>query len=509
MVNRHESSTRLAELIWRTVKLRVSLLAISIISLLVVWSGLLTGNQEALNIDASFCRTLVAQRNDFARSVNARSSNAQVGQPRSPDLASSPEGVCTDSFSRKFIEINRFLDQSALLGAKTPDDSANFFKETSAEYSEFAGYDARRLAAYRMRVKLSSAYSGSSVEANTLSVAGILPFCVLAVLAVFFILGFQEQSYRRQLKIMLSLGASDDGDSGLDLAKTQFFAPRSPSDGHKLTRFFVQSPEGIAAGTLLLAVFLLLFEVISAFIAGLLHLTDTIFGSYPFKLYLAAWIFVLVLFFTRQSYLPPRATAGRRRLFPVGLRWQRLADWGSIVLVFVSFASFCLPWAASAGGELKRGYEFVLRNRVQLQIGNIRLFDIDPRIFSEIRVQLWVSIFFLVVCGLDAAFDLRRVKVLAKAVYYARVTTAVVVVFLAVNYLIYMAILQYESVAVTPWMGDVLPSLGRSMGASMMDYNPTGGFWIFLVSSFGLVLISLSGGHAELSAVRQTGDEAA
>lgn len=42
-----EELHRFAELIWLTIKLRVSLLILSIIILLVGWSGVLTGNTVA------------------------------------------------------------------------------------------------------------------------------------------------------------------------------------------------------------------------------------------------------------------------------------------------------------------------------------------------------------------------------------------------------------------------------------------------------------------------------
>jgi hypothetical protein len=54
----HEAADRLGELIWRTIKIRISLLALGIIVLLVVWSSLLTGDQQALELDRTFCHQL-------------------------------------------------------------------------------------------------------------------------------------------------------------------------------------------------------------------------------------------------------------------------------------------------------------------------------------------------------------------------------------------------------------------------------------------------------------------
>jgi hypothetical protein len=63
MASSNESEIRLAELIWRTVKLRLSLLVLAIVVLLVVWSSLLNGNQEAQKIDTKFCEYLVDNHN--------------------------------------------------------------------------------------------------------------------------------------------------------------------------------------------------------------------------------------------------------------------------------------------------------------------------------------------------------------------------------------------------------------------------------------------------------------
>ena len=60
MAELYESSTRLAELIWRTVKLRVTILMVSLVALLVLWSALLTADQSAQQIDIRFCRTELA-----------------------------------------------------------------------------------------------------------------------------------------------------------------------------------------------------------------------------------------------------------------------------------------------------------------------------------------------------------------------------------------------------------------------------------------------------------------
>ena len=125
-----------------------------------------------------------------------------------------------------------------------------------------------------------------------------------------------------RLGSVLKAGAVEGSDPDLDLAEAQFLAPRSLSQGSKLNWYLVQSPEQIAVRALVLVTVLLLFKVISIFVGSLLHLTDTILLSYPFKLYFASCVVLLVLVNTRRSYFPRRVANNQRRKPRDGRYWH-------------------------------------------------------------------------------------------------------------------------------------------------------------------------------------------
>src|SRR5712692_5923530 len=84
---------RFAELIWRTVKLRVSLLVVCAVMLLVTWSGLTNGNVEATKLDIDFCHHL----SDEASKALSTATGKNV----------EPFAFCTAGYARYYIEGGR------------------------------------------------------------------------------------------------------------------------------------------------------------------------------------------------------------------------------------------------------------------------------------------------------------------------------------------------------------------------------------------------------------------
>jgi hypothetical protein len=173
MVNQHEYETRLAELVWRTVKLRVSLLILSILALLVVWSALINGNQEAQKVDHKFCVFLENHRNEIQKSLTDTLNRLNPGNNKLQPFIQDPENTCSGGVSRTDIESIRYADETTPLDAlpgHLPDDVVGILKE---DRKAFGDYDIQRRGAYRLQLHLSSEYSGGSVEVNALSVAEI------------------------------------------------------------------------------------------------------------------------------------------------------------------------------------------------------------------------------------------------------------------------------------------------------------------------------------------------
>ncbi len=247
MADQHDFETRLSELIWRTVKLRVSVLILSILALLLIWSALITGNKEAQKLDDSSCRFLINQDNDILKSVGDRTNEWLAKREKEPleTHFRKADEYCSGRGSRRWIEVIRSMDLQFPLIATPglPDDVTAWLGQRP---KAFADYDTQRRASYRLNIKLSSEYSESSVEGNTLAVAEIVPFCIFIALTAYFILGFQEDSYRTQSRLLLQTREDEGRETGLVLAETQFFAHPLVAKSSPLTRLLVWSPSRLS-----------------------------------------------------------------------------------------------------------------------------------------------------------------------------------------------------------------------------------------------------------------------
>jgi len=302
MDSSNESEVRLAELIWRTVKLRVSLLILTIVVLLVVWSSLSNGSREAEKIDRTFCEYLVDQQNTLQKNLDqqARESlHPNPGTPRPQPLVLSSEDTCHVGSSRTWIEITRNTDEMLSWPTTSPFDL--LAKAANERRKAFVDYDTKRHEAYRLQIQLSSEQSSSTIIVNALTVAKVIPFCVLAVLTVVVVLGFQQSAYRRQLRSHLRNRAGDDLFQAMAVA--QFLAAPFRQASSRVEKWLEVPPVGLAVGTLSIAVVLLLLGVISSFTLTLVYLTDSIIFSYPFALYACLILLTCMLMVTRRSYL--------------------------------------------------------------------------------------------------------------------------------------------------------------------------------------------------------------
>jgi hypothetical protein len=220
---------RLAELIWRSIKLRVSLLVLTIFLLLIVWSGLINGDKRAQEVDVKFCQQLAAE------------SDKELSNSSPPSA-----GIwCTPRNARNYIEGARSTKQILLLGSEATDDKDarnKLLQKYNERVAALAEYDSERRAAYLLQIQLPSEYSGSNVILNGQFVAKLLPFFVLIVLSVIVLLGFQQAAYKQQLAFLLKKSDSAT-DRGLTLARGQFFAGVIPARAPLISRYLFLTPE--------------------------------------------------------------------------------------------------------------------------------------------------------------------------------------------------------------------------------------------------------------------------
>jgi hypothetical protein len=117
------------------------------------------------------------------------------------------------------------------------------------------------------------------------------------------------------------------------------------------------------------------------------------------------------------------------------------------------------------------------------------------------RFHVCTALFFLLICALHAVCYSRVAGKVAKVLRDTRTMLAAGVLFLAVNFLIYLGILQYETMIPTPWPMDLQVYQGGPVakGDPMTYYNPTYGFWIFFGCCLVLTWISLNNSKNSLS----------
>jgi hypothetical protein len=391
MENSNESEIRLAELIWRTVKLRVALLVLTIVVLLVVWSSLLNGNQEAQKIDTKFCEYLVdnhnAVRKRLTEEVN-KSLESRPDIPKSQPFILSSEDECHIGSSRNWIEITRNTDEAIPLEAPISPaiPPLDFIAKAADEkWKAFADYDIQRHAAYRLQIQLSSQYSGSTIIVNALTVAKVIPFCVFVVLAILLILGFQQSAYRKRLRVLVR-NKTGDGLSEA-MAETQFFAAPLDRDPSRPEKYLAVSPVDLAIGALSVAVVLLLIGIVSTFLLNLVQLTDSIVLSYPFALYASLIVLVGVMVVTRNSYAEFTQPKAEHQKLDSNWRPSREARWLTLASALVAFVSLALPWVTHSGedDDFFRGFWFLLNQRPTGELANYTTYAFSPAIFRDAR----------------------------------------------------------------------------------------------------------------------------
>ena len=113
----------------------------------------------------------------------------------------------------------------------------------------------------------------------------------------------------------------------------------------------------------------------------------------------------------------------------------------------------------------------------------------DLDIFREVRLEILMALFFLALCMLcELRLPMGGLR-LSKTLRGIRNLAAVIVLFLSIDYLVFMEILESERF-------DVLHMLQESQG-SMIFYNPAPGYWTFTALCVALSALSLSGFEAE------------
>jgi hypothetical protein len=499
MASANESEIRLAELIWRTVKLRLSLLVLAIVVLLIVWSSLLDGNQEAQKIDTKFCEYLVDNHNvvqkKLAEAVD-KSLESRPDVPKSQPLLLSADDLCHIGSSRNWIEITRNTDEVLPFETQVAlaNPSLDFMAEAANEKKKaFSDYDNQRHNAYRLQIQLSSEFSDSTIVANALSVAKVVPFCVFIIIAVISILGFQQSAYRRQLRTLIQRRSGDDLSEAM--AETQFFAAPLDRDPSRPEKYLGVSPVDLAMFALSVGLILLLIGIVTTSLLSLVQLTDAIVICYPFALYASLTLLVGLIVATRNLYAELTQSEPEYQKHDSDSRPSKESKWLTLVFASIALASLVLPWVVESGedGDLFRGFRFLLNQRPTGKLFTYTTYAFSPAVFRDARIQVTIAVTFIAVCILDVLFDFSHTKPVSALLHQTRRLLAGCVLILSSYIVFYIAFLNYESVYWVPWL-DKLGYQGpaNAKGYTMLAYDPAHGFLIFLACCFLLIWLSFA-----------------
>lgn len=473
---------RISELLWRTIKLRVSLLFVAVVVLLIVWSGILSGDERAKPVDLEYCRKLVTM-------TDSELVRMDVKRPvHEADISV----TCSEAAARSWIELQRRFNAFYLSGSSGT--ARQSYLDRAAVLSE---YDSKRSASYKFQIQLSSEISSGELYVNALTIAEVVPFVILGLAAMSVVLGFQQRAYRGRLA---QLARQEKGAGVFAVVRTQFFtfsgfASKSGSWG---ARWPVLSVEGVAIWGLVAALVLAFGGLLSSFAENVVHLTDSTVHNYVSELYGFAFLLGFWLLYTRRVYEERlRASAEGTRVRRARLLLERA---GEISLVVLALAALFLPWAKTRGGFSLRGYAFVLTEHAGPSAGAhllfppANVFPVSPPLFSELRWQLGIALIFIVVCGVEALLRQRFQSTMRGWIRAVRAALATATLYWSLNLLLYMSILEYEAIRGTGVGGhSVLFGLltGATPGLPLDVYDPSYGFLIFLAASWVLVWPSL------------------
>ena len=299
--------SRLSELIWRSIKLRISILLLCIICLLTTWSSLEVGNRKAQEVDRSYCLKIADKTNQLFLLENPFLQQAPSSGRPANTVSDAGDFYCASGDLHYWMLYQQAALKNSLSNTKEPEDQKNL---EMAILKVLSDYDARRNEAFRIDLKLASEFSENDIEVNALSVAAVVPFLVIGLLVLYLMLGYQEAGLTSQLRLELDrLESGETTSRDLFAAKSQYFvSPRDRVGGFRFLGF-LRSPDKFAKTVLLSSTVYLLFRVTAEFADELNSFTDSLFEGYSFWLYTAAFCAIVIMVL---SYRHCAATESRR-----------------------------------------------------------------------------------------------------------------------------------------------------------------------------------------------------
>jgi hypothetical protein len=504
------AEVRLAELIWRTIKIRLLLFLLTIVAILLIWTTLEAGRKQSVLLQKEFAQQEISLLKKFEAGGNATLKSI-------PDELTSTQTLEKQAAvtPRIFIETERRIISMLLptLGLDEQSVKAHQFLEERQQALD--DYDRRQIEAFRIEVSLP--YLRSSVTVTALSLSNGWPFFVIGMLLVVITLGYQQKNY----ELILSLERTKWGterEKARSLALAEFFGgslTKHRNHGEEVWVYYRRLalyPESFIMGCMYLAVLYLSIQLLAVYNPTLVHATDSIFFSYYSAIWTASVFSGFLIYGTRAYYwrelvdamgakvisghLSFAASARRRIRESIPAVWYtRLSrhDLVGFVLAGLGLTLVFFHWTQPPFSL--RGFQFLLHQDPMSTAGGIAFFRIDPYVFREMRIQVSFGVLFLIAClcqSLSETWQRPLSTRVSRFIRLLRVSMGYVLLYLAGNFLLYLGILQYQSGTdlSTPVLDLIISPRGMDSprGLPLLFYNPTWQFVVFLSTCVALAL---------------------
>ncbi|MBZ5698402.1 MAG: hypothetical protein LAN18_07620 [Acidobacteriia bacterium] len=511
--NDSTAEVRLAELIWRTIKIRLTLFLLMIAAILLIWTTLETGRKQSVLFQKEFAQQEVKLLKKLATGGDASLKSI-------PDAALKPMQDLEQQAAISpgiFIETEKRIVRMVLPTLGNDEQSAKAHQVLQERQQALDDYDRRQQDAFQIEVSVP--YLKRSVTVNALTLSDAWPFFVIAMLLVIITLGYQQKNY----ELILSFERTKWGterEKARSLALAEFFGGtlvKHRDDGEDVWQYkrrLAFYPESFIMACMYLIVLYLSIQLLATYNPTLVHRTDSIFFSY----YSVVWIVLVISGFlicgTRAYYRRELMDAMGAKVTSGGFSFvastgkkinesiraalnTRLPryDVASFVLAGSGLILVFFRWTQPP--FLLRGLGFLLNQKPLSTNSGIVFFPIDPYVFREMRIQVAFGVLFLIVCVCHSLLEMSRRPLFSRISSFIRpirVSMGYVLLYLAGNFLLYLGILQYQSETdvSTPILDVIFSPRGMETprGLPLLFYNPT---WQFLVFLFACVALALGG----------------
>lgn len=497
-----DDQKRLADLIWRSYRMKMALLIGGLACILLISSALRNG------------RKVVAEIN--TRSVAARL--RWVGDLKAIALQAAPlvsNPSYLDPSEAEIIDEVEFRLYSMFLTAIPlptipPQDpkQAAAAERLRGRCNELQRFIEERQNAYNLEFGISNVKS--SVFVNALVIIDFWPVILLCTLAAVAAVTMRQHAYEVILSKMIQESQGKE-EKAVRSAFTGFLAGelRAVTFGNEqifvYRRSLILLPEPLITLCLLIALLYLSIGLPATEMRSLFRLNSTLFG-YHTALIVFGGLLIFVLAATKSYYdsIIREATGATvlswlgfqigsgTRMIESRLSTKSMYTVAVFVLCAIAITSLFLPWL---GNWRLSGFELFLPQKPIVPNSPIAFYKIEPTLIREMRVELAIALTFIVVMLFGRLVHRRHLEsaILRLSYYYSFIVFA-----LMVNIVVYLMLLGYnaqrtiiEAMLNMIFPSDSIAALTAPRGLPLVIQYPMYGFFLFAFSLAGLCVLAM------------------